>query len=514
MVKKFRFILSFFVLFSIVLLIGCTNSPTPKSEGSDQVSKTDKKVVNIGLSAYPPSIDPQLSGAVYDRHVQYAIFDTLFELNGEGKIVPGLVKSYELSEDGKVYTLVLNQGITFHDGTEFNADSVKFNLERYKEDISTRRSELSFVESVTAVDPFTVEIQLSQPFSPFLSILTDRSGMMVSPDAVKKYGEDFNSNPVGTGPYVYVSSVNGDNIKLEKNSEYWKGEVKVDEVVFKVFTNESSKVQNLISGQVDIIDTIPAKEISTVENNSTLTAIVEPGTGYQMIYVNTKSDSLSNKYLRQAVNLAINREQIVKVVYNGYAEPANSPFAPSHFAFGDSDKIDAPNAEVISGLLEKGGKPDGFAFALQVGNSPVYEQLATVIKSMLEPYKINVEIELIEPSIVGTNGQSGNFEALAAQWSGRPDPDQNIYSFVVSGQPLNWPQISNPNLDELINQARFESEEAARKELYDQAMEILHDEVPFIYLTHKYNTLGVSNKIKGFTYISDGIIRTANLDKE
>jgi peptide/nickel transport system substrate-binding protein len=233
-----------------------------------------------------------------------------------------------------------------------------------------------------------------------------------------------------------------------------------------------------------------------------------------MLYVNTKTGALANKYLRQAVNLGINRDQIVKVIYGGYGSPANSPFAPTHFAFGDSDKIDAPDAKTISELLAKGGKPNGFTFTLQVGNSPVYEQLATVIKSMLEPYKINVKIELIEPSIVGTNGQSGKFEALAAQWSGRPDPDQNIYSFVVTGQPLNWPKISNPQLDDLIKQARFETDESKRKALYDQAMEIEHDEVPYIYLTHKYNTLGVSKKIKGFTYISDGIIRTGNLDKQ
>jgi peptide/nickel transport system substrate-binding protein len=516
MFKKFSLMFACLFLYSLVALVGCSQSTSTSEDPADTTSadQDEKKVLNIGLGSYPTSIDPQLSGALVERHVHYSIFDTLFELNSDGKIVPGLVDSYELSDDGKIYTLKLKQGIKFHDGSEFNAEAVKFNIERYKEDVSTRRSELSFVESVTVEDPYTVKIKLSDPFSPFISVLTDRSGMMVSPAAVEKYGEDFNSHPVGTGPYVFVSKVNGDNITLKKNENYWKGEVKIDEIVFKVFTNESSKVQNLISGQVDIIDTIPSKEIPTLEENPNLTAIYEPGTGYQMIYVNTQSETLNNKYLRQAVNKAIDRDAIVKVVYDGYAQPANSPFAPSHFAYGESDKIGKPNADEIRELLQKGGKPDGFTFTLQVSNTPVYQQLATVIKSMLKEHNINMEIELIEPSIVGTNGSSGNYEALAAQWSGRPDPDQNIYIFVVTGQPLNWPQISNPELDDLIIQARFESDEAGRKELYDQAMEIIHDEVPFIYLTHKFNTLGVSKNITGFEYISDGIIRTANLDKQ
>jgi peptide/nickel transport system substrate-binding protein len=359
-----------------------------------------------------------------------------------------------------------------------------------------------------------VTIELSEPFSPFISILTDRSGMMVSPDAVKKYGEDYLNHPVGTGAYAFVEHVKGDHVTLKNNENYWNGEVKIDELNYKVFTNGTAAVQNLKSGQLDFIDDVPTKEIKGLENNPVGKVVAESGMAYQGFYLNTKQEPFTNKYLRQAVNKAVDREAFIKVVLDGYGAPANSPFGPGNLAHGDSDKVSKPDKQEIKDLLDKGGKPDGFSFKLQIGTSPVNEQFGAVIQSMLKTYGIQVELEKVEFGTMLENGANHKFQALQLGWSGRPDPDQSFFDFVVTDQPNNYAAVSNPELDKLAKQARTELDPAKRKGLYDQAMEIVHDESEYVYIYHDFNRFGVSKKVTGFEYIPDGIIHTQKLDKQ
>jgi peptide/nickel transport system substrate-binding protein len=503
----------------MVAVTGCGSSSAPTTEtkkatkAPEAAKPAEKKVLNIGLDADPPSLDPSKSSAFVDRQVHNSLYDKLFDLNGKGEIVPVLVESYEVTEDGKTYTFKLKQGVKFHDGTDFDAEAVKFNFERNMQKGTKRSGELKTVKAVTVVDPSTVSIELSAPFAPFLSILTDRSGMMVSPAAVQKHGEDYLNNPVGTGPFVFVEHLKGDHITLKKNENYWNGEVKLDEVNYKVFTNGTAAVQNLRSGIIDIVE-VPVKEIPTVEKDSNLAIIAEAGMGFQGFYMNNTKEPFTNKYLRQAADRALDRETIVKVLFDGFGLPANSPFSPGNLAYGDSDKFSKPNDAEIKELLAKGGKPDGFTFKLQIGTSPESEKFGTIIKGMLQKYNINAELEKLEFGAMLDNGDSGNFEALQLGWSGRPDPDQNFRDFVVTDAPHNDSNMSNTELDKIADQARVELDTAKRKELYDQAMAIAHDEAGYAYIYHSYNIWGLNKKVTGFEYVADGIIRTAKLDKQ
>ncbi|WP_274651970.1 ABC transporter substrate-binding protein [Paenibacillus humicola] len=475
------------------------------------------KVLNIGINADPPSLDPYASSALVDRYVQNSIFDKLFDLDKDGKIVPMLAESYEISPDGKTYTLKLKQGVKFQDGTDFNADAVKFNLDRYEEDNSRRKNELKFVDSVTAVDANTVKIQLSQPFSPFLSILTDRAGMMASPSAVKKYGDDFVNHPVGTGPYAFVEHVSGDHVTLKKNDAYWNGAPKLDEINYKVFTDGPAMVQNLRSGQIDIASDLNGaiKLIPSIKDDTAnFTIISESGMGFQGIHLNVTKGPFTNKYLREAVDRAIDRDAFVKVLFDGYASPGNSPFSPGSLAYGDSDKYAKPDPDAIKALLAKGGKPNGFSFKFQVGTGTAAQQFGAVLQNMLKPYNITVELEQVEFGQMLENGTNGNFEALQIGWSGRPDPDQNFYDFVVTKGSQNYSHYANPEVDKLATEARQEQDPTKRKAYYNKAMDILHDDVEYSYIYHQNNIFGFSKKVTGFTYVPDGIIRTAGLDKQ
>jgi peptide/nickel transport system substrate-binding protein len=513
--KKLRKGLLAALLGTALLAAGCGSGAGNQQGGAAPSGTVGKKVINIGLKADPPSLDPSLSTALVDRMVHNSIYDKLFDLDANGKIVPMLATSYEVSPDGKTYTLKLKEGVKFHDGTDFNAEAVKFNFERnMKDEKSKRRGELKYVESVTVVDPLTVKIQLKEPFAPFLSILTDRSGMMVSPAAVKQYGDDFLNHPVGTGPFVFVEHVKGDHVTLKRNENYWNGKVKVEEINFKVFTNGTAKVQNLRSGMLDIIDEVPVKEIPAIKGDANLTLVAEPGMGYQGIYLNHSKEPFNNQYLRMAVDRAIDREAVVKVLFNGYALPGYSPFAPGSLAHGESDTPKKPDPAEIKELLAKGGKPNGFSFKMQISTSPENEQFGAVIQNMLKQYNINVELEKLEFGTMIENGDNGNFEALQLGWSGRPDPDQNFYDFVVTGMPNNDGRISIPQLDELAAKARTELDEAKRKAYYDEAMKIVHDQAAYVYIYHPYNLLAMNKKVTGFTYVPDGLIRTAALDKQ
>ncbi|WP_110928169.1 ABC transporter substrate-binding protein [Bacillus massiliglaciei] len=496
----------------VALLLSACNGGSKSSTASS--SGTGSGEINISLSADPPNLDPARSSALVDRQVQNSIFDKLFDLDPKGNIVPLLVDKYEVTEDGKEYTFHLKKDIKFQDGTDFNAEAVKFNLDRYRAEGTNRTSELQFVQDVEAVDPLTVKVKLSKTFSPFLSILTDRSGMMGSPAAIEKEGDQFGNNPVGTGPFVFEEHVKGDHVSLVKNKEYWNGEPKLDKVTFKIFTNGTSAVQNLKTGKLDFIDAVPIKEAKALENDPNFSLIAKSSMAYRGFYLNTTKAPLDNKYLREAVAEAVDRKAIAKVAFDNYAEPNNSPFYPGNLAYGDSGEFNQPDTKKVKELLKKGGKPNGFSFTMQIDTSPASETVGSVVQSMLEKQGIKVNLEKVEFGTLLDNADKGNFEGLMNGWSGRPDPDQSFYAFVVTGQSNNYSRISNKELDQLAEDARTEIDPEKRKQLYDQAMEIVHDEAGYVYLYSDFNRFGLSKKIKGFVYNSDGIIRTADLSKQ
>lgn len=478
-----------------------------------EASKTGG-TLNISLDADPPKLDPSLSSALVDRMVFQSIFDKLVDLDANGKIVPMLAEKWEISSDQKTYIFKLRRGVKFHDGTDFNADAVKFNFERNMDKASTRRNELKNVSQVTVIDPYTVKVELEKPFAPFLSVLTDRAGMMASPEAVQKYGQDFMNHPVGTGPFVFKSRIKGSSITLERNPDYWqKGLPKLDKVVFKTINDLNVALMNLKSGEVDITNVFPHKEIDAAKNDPKIRVINKPGLGYQGMYLNTSRPPFDRKELRQAVDLLINREAIVKVVLNGAGSPAHSPFSPAHFTYGASDKYPKPDLKKARELLKAAGKPDGFSFTLLIGTNPVTQQTGQMIQNMLRPAGINVTLERLEFGTLLDRSQKGNFEASQIGWSGRPDPDQNIYDFFVTGGPQNDAMFSNAEVDQLLRDAREESNEAKRKAMYDKVLAILHEEAPYVYFYHSHNIFGISKAVKGFTYVPDGVIRTVNLSK-
>jgi len=502
-----------FALLALVAFValGCGGGGAPQSN-------TPPNTLYVALESEPPELDPNLSSAYVDRQVMASLYDKLVDIDQDGEIVPMLAKSYEVSDVGLVYTFHLREGIKFHDGTEFNAEAVKYNLERYQEEDSFRSTEVEPIESVEAVDEYTVRVTLSEPFAPFLAVLTDRAGIIASPKAIEENNGRISKDPVGTGPFEFVERVRGDHITVEKNPHYWReGLPKIDKIVYKGIEDENVQYQNLQSGELDLIDSIPLVEISDLQKSGDYKVSIQPGLGYNGIWLNVTRPPFDNEKLRQAVYRLVDRQAVAKAVLRGAGgTPANSPFSKQSWAYGKSDEYPPRSVEEAKQLLKEAGEPNGFSFTFKVDTSPISQQIGQVIQSNLKPAGIKVELEQVEFGTLLEQNESGNFEAMLLGWSGRIDPDLNIYDFVVTDGNFNASGYSNPEVDKLLNEARTTSDRARRKELYDQVMEILHEEVPYVFLFHSNLTtdFAMQPTVQGFEPYPDGILRLAGVSKQ
>lgn len=509
--NKVFFTISTATLLSLSAITGCGTTTTTTPNTSPVVNSTNQ-TLNIGLSADPPTLDPAYSSALVDRQVMFNLYNTLFKLSTQNTIVPDLVKSFTVSQNGLTYTLQLHQHVTFQDGTPFNAAAVKFNLTRDMQPASARHSSLSDIASVTTPSEYTVVIQLQKPLSPLPAILAGRAGMMVSPTAVQKEGANYPNDPVGTGPFEFKSRVKGASIQLVRNPHYWRAEPKLEAVTYQIFTDPNVELTNLQSGAVQIVDTVPPQEVSTMEQNSNFTVVNHTGLGYEGIYLNMQQGPFTNPYLRQAVNLAINRQTLVNVALKGVATAAYSPFSSASPVYNQQqDTPPTPNAVKIKKLLAEGGKPQGFQFTLQSPNDPITTQVDQIMQSMLAQYGINMKIEQLDFGTLLANNEAHSFQASFLGWSGRLDPDQDVYSFFYSNGSFNASEFSNVQADQLLNQAREETSMAERAKTYAAFVHILHQQVPYVFLYHQNNVFAYANTLQGFHYYSDGVIRAYRL---
>ncbi|MDR2005857.1 MAG: ABC transporter substrate-binding protein [Acidaminococcales bacterium] len=507
MKKRFLFVLA--VLLLCVLTAACGGG---QGAGGQQ-AKWDG-VINISLHQDPTKLDPSVSNAFVERHVFQSIFDKLADLNEKGVIVPMLAEKWDISPDGKKYTFYLRKNVKFHDGTDFNAAAVKFNFERNMAPSSIRRNELREVDKIVVVDNSTVEISLKNAFAPFLSILTDRAGMMVSPAAAAKLGQDFMSGPVGTGPFVFKERVKGATITLEKNKNYWvPGAPKADKIVYKIIADANVALVNLKSGQLDITNRFPFNEANNYAGDAKITVINIPSPGFRGMSINVTKAPLSNPLARQAIEALIDREAIVKVALNGIGTPGRSPFPPGNLAYSDLDKPGKPDLAKAKELLAKAGLGNGFSFTITTDTDPVSSQVAQMVQNMLKPAGINANLQKVDFGTMLDNATKGLDDASFINWSGREDPDQNAYDRFVTGGSTNFMKYSNPEMDKLLGASRQETDGAKRKALYDQVVALAIKDSPYIFFYHEHNIFGALKTVKGFIPVSDGMIRTINLSK-
>ena len=477
------------------------------------------QTLRVGLAEDPDVLDPTLARTFVGRIVFAGLCDKLFDIDEKLQIVPQLATAYEWSADSKALTLKIRPGVTFHDGEKLDAAAVKFNIERHKNMAgSNRRGELAPVATVDVVDPMTVRLNLSTPFSPLLAQLSDRAGMMVSPKAAEAQGDKFGTRPVCSGPFKFVERVAQDRIVLEKYAGYWnKDAIHFDKIVYTPIPDATVRLANLRSGQLDFIERVASSDMEKLQGDKKLKTTRITEIGYQGLTINVgKSEKAQQNPLgkdprvREALELSLDRQGLAQVVMDNEAQVGNQWVAPSNAWYAKNVPAPKRDVERARALLKEAGvtRP---SFTLMTPTTSDAQRLAVVIQAMARDAGFDVKIQATEFATSLNMADKGDFEAYVLAWSGRPDPDGNLFSFHGCKQPLNYAGYCDAQTDALLAQSRATRDPAERKKVLEQIAARVLKERPIIYLYHRNWLWAYNAKLGGVRGLPDGLLRVTGL---
>ena len=474
----------------------------------------EAQTLRIALREDPDALDPTLARTYVSRIVFAGLCDKLFDINEKLETVPQLATGYEWKSPTELM-IALRPGVVFHDGEKMDAAAVKYSLERHLTmSGSFRRSEINAMDRVEVVDPLTVRIVLKTPSSPFVAQLTDRSGMIVSPKAAEAAGKDFGLKPVCAGPFRFVERVPQDRIVLERFPGYWNADaIKLERVTYQPIPDSSVRLANLQAGSIDLSENITPTDVDAVMKNPRLKMAPSDSLGYQTIVFNVANGPRAKTALgqdskvRRAFELSIDRTALVQVVYNGLFATTAQAVAPSSAFYTPSVQPPARDVAKAKALLKEAGVATPVVVQLTVPNNPDLRQAGEIIQAMAAEAGFEVKLTASEYASALSAANRGEFEAFLTAWSGRVDPDGNLFGFLHSTGALNDGKYGNPAVDALLEKARTVSDVAARRAIYGEMWKLTTQDLPILYLWQQKNLVGMSAKVMGFRPVSDGMIR-------
>ena len=392
--------------------------------------------LTVAQEADVVDLDPHTTSAYSTTVVLDQIYDSLLALDSSGEVLPSLAESWEVSENGLTYTFTLRASLAFSNGDALTADDVVYSLNRIlnPETASPRQNELGEVASVTAIDDRTVEIVLSEPFAPLLTKLAQPT-MAILPENIAQE-VDLRQNPLGAGPFQFVRWVPGESVILERNPNYWEaGKPYLDSLVFRPLGDESSRVNNLIAGSVDLILSVPLREVDRLSNMDGIDVVGGAGTWYDYLGMNLDAEPFSDVRVRRAIALALNRDQIVQTVLFGRGTAITcGPIPPSHWAASDCE-AQYTDLEEARRLLEEAGYPDGFSMSIKAGSDYQSQvNIAQLAQAQLSQIGVQAQVETLEWGAFLDDVNNKRFDAVILGWIGAVDPDDFLYAQFHSGE--------------------------------------------------------------------------------
>ena len=480
--------------------------------------QTPPNVLVVGQIAEPKSLDPHAVTAQNDFRIVVNIYDGLTRYkDGTLEPEPSLAESWEISEDGTVYTFTLREGVTFHDGTPFDAEAVKFNFDRMLDEDhpyhDTGPFPLAFffsaVEDVAVVDARTVRFTLNAPYAPFLSNLAYPTGLMVSPAAVEQHGADYGRNPVGTGAYRFEEWQSNQRVVVTRNEDYWDGPPELEAVVYRPITDANTRIAEMLSGGIDVLSEVPPDSLAQFRTDDAYTVHEQAGPHVWFLILNMKEGPFTDQRVRQAANYAIDKQALVENVLQGTAEIAAGPTPPA-FAWAHNEALEPypHDPEKAMALLEEAGY-DGeeLTFYVTEGGSGMLDPVAmgTAIQADLEEVGMNVSIETYEwNTFLGevNPGLEGKADMAEMAWMTN-DPDTLPFLALRSeAMPdkggFNSGYYSNPEVDALLEEARRVTDQDRRAELYKEMQEIVHEDAPWVFVANWKQNAVTTAAVQGF----------------
>jgi peptide/nickel transport system substrate-binding protein len=475
-------------------------------------------VLSVGFPSDSKTFDPTYSVQFTERQVLYVIYNTLVRYGTDFSLQPELAESWSIEGDGKRIVFKLRSGVKFHDGTDFNAEAVKWNIEhRLDKDVaSPQRQQLDpIIASVEVIDPATVAFNLKQRSPGLLSLLGERPGFMISPAAAKKFGKDLGNNPVGTGPFMFREWVKGSQITVERNPNYWEsGKPYLDRIVFRDIAGSIVGAQRLGTGELDFVGDMSPQEILQLQNRPGIKLHpITVGRWYSLQW-HMYEAPFDNPKLRQAIAHGIDRKRINDIVMAGKGALVDGPTPEGLWWFNPNAKTYPYDPAKAKALLAEAGYPNGFEYTLSTPQIGVLQQINQLVQEQLTPIGIKLKLEPVAQSewydrlVKRTTNMSPN------RWTQRPDPDGLLYILFHSAGFANTSGYKNEQVDKLLEEGRNIYDQAARKKIYDQLQEIIVKDIPMFSLFYSVEYGALRETVQGFAWIPDQIPRFRDLWKK
>ena len=521
-----------------------TDSDSEDSEGEEASGGEGGDDIVIAVSSDLVSLDPHIENDVPSSNVRDNIYETLVEQDENMEIVEGLATEWEQTDD-TTWVFTLREGVTFHDGSDFTAEDVKANLDRVLDPAvaSPRAFLYEMVTEVNVLGDYEIEIKTEYPFAPLLSHLAHDAGGILSKDvidadyenAISEAGLDMTleefyeereaggdeyadgtaaelaeytgihsgQNPIGTGYFQLEERQSGESTTLSRYEDYWGEPAKPATVTFKVVPEPSARIAELETGESHIVDPIQPTDVNRVDENEETYVNIQESTSLSYIGFNVEKEPFDDPRVRQAVNLAINNQEIIEGIYQGNGIPATGPLAPGVFGYDDSVEGLGYDPERAQELLDEAGYGDGFSTTLWTNDNEQRVETALYVQDALSEYGIEVEIEELEWGAYLERTSNGEHDMFVLGWSTvTADADYGLYALFHSsmvGAPGNRSFLENEELDELLDAGRRETDETERAAIYKEAQELLTELAPMLYIHHQNYLTGVREEVQDFS---------------
>ncbi|MBC7474662.1 MAG: ABC transporter substrate-binding protein, partial [Candidatus Sericytochromatia bacterium] len=480
----------------------------------------DQKDLVFGKAKDAVTLDPADITDGESSGVSQNIFETLVRYKDETvDIEPALAESWTTSQDGLTWTFKLRKGVKFHDGTDFNAESVKFNYDRQMDKNNKFRFNGKFeywnlffpsITKIDAKDPETVVFTLKEKDPIFLANLAMFTMGIASPDSIKKFGKDIFKNPVGTGAFKFVEWSQNEKILLKANTEYWSDKPKIRNLIFKPIPDNSVRLLELEKGSIQGMDGINPDNLAKVEENKDLKVLTQPGMNVSYMSMNTEKKPMDNLKVRLAINYAINKDALVKAFYyNGKVGiAAKNPLPPVVWGYNDKIEPFKYDREKAKQLLKESGadlsKPIELWAPPPRPYMPQPQKVAEAIQADLKDVGLNSKIITYELGTYLNKIAKGEQDACLMGWIGdNGDPDNFLYVFfssrnTIKGNASNYSFYKNAEMDKLLDGAKKEMDKKKRTDMYMKVQEIFHRDVPWVPLFHSTQIAIFRKNVMGY----------------
>lgn len=563
---KLLFMIAMITVLSVVLVACADDSDvepeadtedgaaTETEEGSEDASGEGSGVGDLVISeaADIVSLDPHGNNDVPSSNVRNNIYETLVYLDGDMEVQPRLATEWEEVDD-TTWEFTLKEGVTFHDGSEFNAEVVEANLDRVLDPAvaSPRMFLYEMITDVEAVDDYTVQISLEYPFAPILAHLAHDGGGMLSKEVIdadyeaaladageemsvedyyelreeggdahqevadaitESTGDHVAENAIGTGPFTLESRSAGEEVVLANNADYHDEEsaAELDSVTFKVVPETAARIAEIETGTSHVAGATEPTNVERIESHDAIELDQTPSLGLSYVGFNVEKEPLDDPLVRQAISHAIDREAIIDGIYEGVGTPAEGPLAPGVFGYDESVEGIQYDLDRAKELMAEAGQEDGFELEILTNDdNPQRVDTAIYIQEALEELNIDVSVQQLEWGAYLETTAAGDHDMFVLGWSTvTGDADYGMYALLHSsmhGDPGNRSFLSNDNVDALLEEGRTETDPDARQEIYSELQEGLVDVAPMIYIHHQDFLTGISSDVENFEVDALGI---------